>query len=45
MTAGQPLKYAPDRALVYSVGEDGMDNGGDKKSDFAFALTRAPAKP
>jgi len=45
MTAGQPLKYAADRALVYSVGDDGVDNGGDKKSDIAFALTRSPANP
>jgi hypothetical protein len=28
LTAGQPLIYAPDRGVVYSVGRDGKDDGG-----------------
>ncbi|MDB5305514.1 MAG: hypothetical protein JWM97_3063 [Phycisphaerales bacterium] len=31
MAAKQPLAYKPDAKILYSVGEDGVDGGGDEK--------------
>jgi hypothetical protein len=39
---GQPLRYKklPKGYVVYSVGEDGKDDGGDEKKDITFTVER-----
>jgi hypothetical protein len=39
---GQPLRYKKlaEGYVVYSVGEDGKDDGGDEKNDIAFTVER-----
>ena len=34
--SGQPFRYDPARNLIWSVGEDGKDDGGNPKSDILF---------
>jgi len=39
---GQPLRYKKlaKGCVVYSVGEDGKDDGGDEKKDITFTVER-----
>jgi hypothetical protein len=39
---GQPLRYKKlaKGYVVYSVGEDGKDDGGDEKKDITFTVER-----
>ncbi len=42
MFDGQPLRYKKlaKGYVVYSVGEDGKDDGGDEKKDITFTVER-----
>jgi len=33
---GQPLRYLPEKRIIYSVGPDMLDDGGDKSKDKCF---------
>ena len=35
---GQPLRYLPELKLVYSVGENRVDDGGHEKKDWVFRI-------
>ena len=36
--SGQPIRYSTERRLLWSVGEDGKDDDGDKRRDLILAL-------
>lgn len=36
--SGQPIRYSAERRLLWSVGEDGKDDDGDKRRDLILAL-------
>ncbi len=38
---GTPLRYKPAEGFLYSVGEDGEDDGGDPEKDIVWRLRRA----
>jgi len=35
---GKPLRYSPEKKLLYSVGEDLVDDGGDGRKDIIFKI-------
>jgi len=35
---GKPLRYLPDRKIIYAVGTDLADDGGDAQKDVIFEI-------
>jgi hypothetical protein len=35
---GKPLRYSPEKKVLYSVGKDLSDDGGSKDKDIVFAI-------
>ena len=35
---GKPLRYLPAKRLLYSVGEDGVDDGGQEPNDLVVPV-------
>ena len=37
--SGESLKYSPSKKIIYSIGDDGEDNGGNTEKDIVYEIT------
>ena len=43
--SGKPVRYSREKGILWSVGPDGIDDGGDEQKDFVIKLPALAPKP